>query len=237
LREKADRILTAGLAVSPSFVMSTPTSPNPGIVYALSSGVHNLNGFPSNPNAITTFGSNGLPTTGSVNVSLFPGYFPSSFPTMYTQHYSADGQYDLGHPFVASLGYQGSMSQNLLFNENPLAVPVTLGYTLNPQIGGGNYYNSNGYGNYNPMLAELKHQFAQQVLGDAQFTWSKCMDTSSGPYYEQPYPYDLNLAYGRCNYNVNKALKIYAVWQPVFFHASHVWMEKIFGGWVAQRDL
>jgi Carboxypeptidase regulatory-like domain len=220
-----------GLAVSPSFVMSTPTSPNPGIVYALSSGVHNLNGFPSNPNAITTFGSNGLPTTGSVNVSLFPGYFPTSFPTMYTQHYSADGQYDLGHQFVASLGYQGSMSQNLLFNENPLAVPATLGYTLNPQIGGGNYYNSNGYGNYNAMLAELKHQFSQQVLGDVQFTWSKCMDTSSGPYYEQPYPYDLNLDYGRCNYNVNKALKIYAVWQPVFFHASHGWMEKIFGGW------
>jgi hypothetical protein len=220
-----------GLAVSPSFVMSTPTSPNPGIYYALSSGVHDLNGFPSNPKAITTFGPNGLPTTGAVNVFLFPGYFPNSFPTMYTQHYSADGQYDLGHQFVASLGYQGSMSQNLLFNENPLAVPATLGYTLNPQIGGGNYYNANGYGNYNAMLAELKHQFSQQILGDAQFTWSKCMDTSSGPYYEQPYPYDLNLDYGRCNYNVSKALKIYAVWQPIFFHGSHGWIEKIFGGW------
>jgi len=105
-----------GLAVSPSFVMSTPTSPNPGIVYALSSGVHDLNGFPANPNAITTFGPNGLPTTGSVNVFLFPGFFPDSFPTMHTHHYSADVQYDLGHQFVASLGYQGSVSENLLFN-------------------------------------------------------------------------------------------------------------------------
>jgi carboxypeptidase family protein/TonB-dependent receptor-like protein len=220
-----------GLAVSPSFVMSTPTSPNPGISYALSSGVHDLNGFPANPNAITTFGPTGLPTTGSVNVFLFPGYYPNSFPTTYTHHYSADVQYDLGHQLVASLGYEGSLSNNLLFNENPLAVPATQGYTLNPRIGGGNYWNLIGYGNYNAMLAELKHQFSHQILGDAQFTWSKCMDTSSGPYFEQPYPYNTNLDYGRCNYNVGKALKLYGVWQPVFFHGSHGWVEKIVGGW------
>src|SRR5579859_396545 len=35
-----------GLVVFPSLSMSTPTSPNPGIIYALSSGVHDLNGFP-----------------------------------------------------------------------------------------------------------------------------------------------------------------------------------------------
>jgi hypothetical protein len=223
-----------GVAVSPSFVMSTPTSPNPGIFYALSSSVNDLNGFPSNPHAITTFGLNGLPTTGSVNVQIFPGYFPGTpgtLPTMRTQHYSADGQYDLGHQFVASLGYQGSLSSHIFFHENPLAVPATLGYPFNPQIGGGDYWNVNGYGNYNAMLAELKHQFSHQVLGDAQFTWSKCMDTSSGPYFEQPYPYNLNLDYGRCDYNVSKALKIYAVWQPVFFHGSNGWLEKIFGGW------
>ncbi len=123
------------------------------------------------------------------------------------------------------------MSNNLLFNENPLAVPATQGYTLNPRIGGGNYWNLIGYGNYNAMLAELKHQFSHQVLGDAQFTWSKCMDTSSGPYFEQPCPYNTNLDYGRCNYNVGKALKLYGVWQPVFFHASHGWVEKIVSGW------
>ncbi len=224
-----------GISVTPSFVMSTPTSPNPGIFYALSSSANDLNGYPANPNAITTFGSNGLPTSGSVNVELFPGYipgfFPGTLPTMRTQHYSADGEYDLGHQFVASLGYQGSMSNNILFNENPLAVPATLGYPSNPQIGGGDYWNLNGYGNYNAMLAELKHQFSHQVLGDAQFTWSKCMDTSSGPYFEQPYPYNLNLDHGRCDYNVSKALKIYAVWQPLFFHGSNGWLEKIFGGW------
>jgi hypothetical protein len=45
----------------------------------------------------------------------------------------------------------------------------------------------------------LKHQFTQHFTTEAQFTWSKCMDTSSGPYYEQPYPYHIGLNYGRCD--------------------------------------
>src|SRR6267143_452655 len=75
-----------GLAVSPSFVMATPTSPNPGIVYATSSGTNNLNGYPANPNTIVTFGPNGLPTTGTVNVQIFP----NTLPTTRVHHYSAD---------------------------------------------------------------------------------------------------------------------------------------------------
>jgi len=57
------------------------------------------------------------------------------------------------------------------------------------------------------------------------------MDTSSAPYSEQPYPYDLGLNYGRSDYNVTRAFKIFGMWQPVFFHGSRGWMEKIAGGW------
>jgi hypothetical protein len=216
-----------GSVVFPSLSMSTPTSPNPGIIYALSSDPHNLNGYPANPNTISTFGPNGLPTTGSVGVQIFP----STLPTTRVHHYSADVQYDLGHQFIASLGYQGSLSRDTFFHANPLAVPATLGYAFNPQIGGGDYWGVNGRGNYNAMLAELKHQFSRQFSADAQFTWSKCMDTSSAPYSEQPYPYDLSLNYGRCDYNVGKGFKLFGVWQPVFFHGSNGWMEKIAGGW------
>jgi hypothetical protein len=81
------------------------------------------------------------------------------------------------------------------------------------------------------MLAELKHRFSRQFQADTQFTWSKCMDTSSAPYSVQPYPFDTGLDYGRCDYNVGKAFKIYGVWQPVFFHGSNSWMEKVAGGW------
>src|SRR5713226_3770951 len=217
-----------GLVVFPSLNMSTPSSPNPGIIYATSSDVHSLFGYPAKPNTKASFNANGLPASGSqVNVSIFP----RDLPTMLTHHYSVDAQYDLGHQFVASLGYLGSLSRNIYFHANPNAVPAALGFTLNPQIGGGDLWGVSGRGNYNALLAELKHQFSHQFMADAQFTWAKSMDTSSAPYSEQDYPYNLSLNYGRSDYNVSKAFKLYGLWQPVFFHGSNSWMEKIAGGW------
>src|SRR2546430_6753090 len=48
---------------------------------------------------------------------------------------------------------------------------------------------------------------------------------------EQDYPYNLSLNYGRSDYNVGKAFKLFGMWEPVFFHGSKGWMEKIAGGW------
>jgi Carboxypeptidase regulatory-like domain len=217
-----------GLVNFPSLVMSTPTSPNPGILYAASSNLHSVNGYPSNPATITTFNSNGLPASGAgVNVEIFP----STMPTMRVHHYSFDTQYDLGHNFVATLGYQGTKSENLFFHENPNATPAALGYALNPQIGGVDYWSNLGHGNYNAMLAELKHGFSRQFLADAQFTWAKSMDTSSAPYSEQDFPYNPSLNYGRSDYNVGKAFKLFGMWQPVIFHGENKWLEKIAGDW------
>ena len=118
-----------GLVVNPSFTMSTPTSPNPGIIYATSSDVHSLTDYPANPNTIATFNANGLPASGAqVNVSIFP----RDLPTMRTHHYSLDAQYDLGHQFVATLGYQGSLSHNTYFHENPNAAPAANGLHSEP---------------------------------------------------------------------------------------------------------
>jgi Carboxypeptidase regulatory-like domain len=216
-----------GLSIGEFITMATPSSPNPGIVYGASSDPHSIFGYPMNSNFKLDFGPNGLPTTGSVGV----GIFPHNLPTMRVHHYSADMQYDLGHQFVMSLGYQGSLSRDLFFHQNPLAVPATLGDPLNPQINGGDYWAVNGRANYNAMLAELKHQFSHQFMADAQYTWSRSMDTSSAPYSEQLYPYNLSLNYGRSDYNVTNAFKLFGMWQPVFFHGSNSWMEKIAGGW------
>ena len=216
-----------GLVVFPSFDTNSPATINPGIIYAVSNDPHSLYGYPANPNTISSFGANGLPTTGSVNVQIFP----NNLPTMRVHHYSFDMQYDLGHQYVMSLGYQGSLSRDIFFHQNPLAVPATLGYTFNPQIGGGDYWSVNGRANYNALLAELKHQFSHQFMADAQYTWARSMDTSSAPYSEQPYPYNVGLDYGRSDYNVTSAFKLFGMWQPVFFHGSNNWMEKIAGGW------
>jgi Carboxypeptidase regulatory-like domain len=223
-----------GLVVSPFLGSTSPSTINPDIIYATSSNVHSLYGYPPNPNTISTFGSNGLPTTGSVGVEIFP----NTLPTMYVHHYSLDIQDDLGHNWIASVGYLGSLSRNIFFHENPNATPAADGYALNPQIGYGDYWGVNGYGNYNALLTEAKHQFSHQFMSDAQFTWSKSLDTGSAPYsntlppYSEPtYAYNPSLNYGPSDYNVGKAFKLYGMWQPVLFHASKSWAEKVAGGW------
>jgi hypothetical protein len=129
------------------------------------------------------------------------------------------------------LGYLGSLSRNIYFHQNPNATPAASGFTLNPQIGGGDLWGVNGSGNYNALLADLKHQFSRQFMSDAQFSWSKSLDDSSAPYSEQDYAFNPSLNYGPSDYNVTKAFKLYGLWQPVLFHGGRSWMEKVAGGW------
>ena len=51
------------------------------------------------------------------------------------------------------------------------------------------------------------------------------------PYEEDPYPYNSHAAYARSDYNVTNGVKIFGLWQPVFFRGSHNWLEKTAGGW------
>jgi len=216
-----------GLTVSPNFTMNLPSSPNPGIVYQVPSDIHSLYGYPPNPNTIVSFNSNGLPSSGQVGVTAFD----ASLPTMYTEHYSLETEYNLGHQFVASLGYQGSVSSHTFFHYEGNAAASAKGIPLNPQINSVNYFGNGGHANYNSMIAGLKHQFSQHFMADAQFTWAKSMDTSSDPYVEQDYPYNPGLSYGRSDYNIGRAFKLYGMWQPVIFHGTHRWLEKLAGGW------
>ena len=123
------------------------------------------------------------------------------------------------------------MSRNAYFHSNPNALAASSGYALNPQIGGGDNWGVNGSGNYNALLAELKHQFSRQFMADAQFTWAKSLDTSSAPYSEQIFAFSPGANYGPSDYNVAKAFKLFGMWQPVFFHGNRAWLERIAGGW------
>lgn len=216
-----------GLTVSPNFSQSLPNSPNPGIVYAIPTDPHSLFGYPANPNTVVSFGTNGLPTSSQVGVTAFA----TNMPTMYTEHYSLDTQTDLGANFILSLGYQGSVGKHIYFHYDANAPASVNGIPLNPQVNSVNYFGNNGFSNYNAMLAGLKHQFSHQFSLDAQITWAKSMDASSAPYSEQYYPYAPKLSYGRSDYNITNQEKIFALWQPVFFHGGHQWVERVVGGW------
>lgn len=84
------------------------------------------------------------------------------------------------------------------------------------------------------MIATIRHDFANHFNLEAQYTWAKAMDENSGPYSEDPYPFDPQAAYGRSDYNVANAFKLFGMWQPVLFHGNYGWLEKVAGG---QRHL
>ena len=213
--------------INAGFGTSTPASADPRIVYAIPSDPHTLFGYPANPNAITTFNSANLPVAGGVNITAYP----AKMPTNYSQHYSLDTQYDLGYQLVATVGYMGSVSRHNIFHSQAYVSAVAQGYAFNPLASNVELYGNNGASNNNALLLGLKHQMAHHFMVDAEFRWAKSMDDTSGPYFEDPYPYAPYYARGRSDYNVGKAFKIYGLWQPVIFTGGHAWLEKVVGGW------
>ncbi|HEV2326804.1 MAG TPA: carboxypeptidase regulatory-like domain-containing protein [Terracidiphilus sp.] len=206
---------------------TSPSNINPNILYATSTNPTSLFGYPANPHAVTSFNSAGLPTKGGANL----GGLSNHMPTQYAYHYSLETDYDLGSALIASLGYMGSISRHQMYDYDATALGQITGAAQNPLINSINTFGSSGNSNSNMMLAGIRHQFSHTFSADAQFTWGHIMDQNSGPYYRDPYLYNPHYAYGRSYYDVNKLFKLFGVWQPVIFHGSNSWMEKIAGGW------
>ncbi len=204
-----------------------PTEINPNIFYATSSSPTDIFGFPINPSTITTFNSAGLPVGGSANLGGLPGHMP----TEYSHHYSFDMELDLGHAWVANLGYEGSSSHHTIYNYDATALGQILGAPQNPLVNSVNTFGSQGKSNNNMMLAGIKHQFSHTFSSEAQYTWGHSMDTDSGPYFRDPYLYNPKYSYGRSDFDINQSFKFFGVWQPVIFRGSHNWAEKAVGGW------
>ncbi len=204
-----------------------PTEINPNVVYAISSSPTNIFGYPSNPNAITSFNANGLPTAGGANL----GALPKNLPTEYTHHYSLDTEMDLGHGVVANLGYEGSSTHHTLYNYDATALGDILGAPQSFFVNSVNTFGSGGKANNNMMLAGLKHPFSHTFSAEVQYTWAHSMDTDSGPYSRDAYLYNPQYSYGRSDFDIRNTFKAFGIWQPVIFHGSNSWAEKLAGGW------
>jgi hypothetical protein len=152
-------------------------------------------------------------------------------PTEYSHHYSIDMEMDLTHSWVANIGYEGSSTHHTLYNYDATALGQIMGAPQNPLVNSVNTFGSQGKSNNNMMLAGLKHQFSHTFSAEAQYTWAHSMDTDSGPYFRDPYLYNPKFSYGRSDFDVNQSFKLFGVWQPVIFHGSNSWAEKVAGGW------
>jgi len=216
------------------FQYSSPSNPGTNgadILYAASSTATSLNGFPSNPHTITTYNSANLPTAGNASVFAF-GDGHGGLPTQYLEHYSLDANYNFNNWVAASLGYQGSVGRHAMVQYLANATALAQGVALNPLVTNLDYYGNGGSTSYNSMLADVKHPFNHQFSVEAQYAWARSMDDASQPYSEDPY-YPDNPVYsrGRSDYDVRDSFKVFGLWQPVFFHGSHGWIEKVAGDW------
>jgi len=207
-------------------IATNPTCAGNGILYATSSSPTNIYGYPQNPAAVTTFSSANLPMTGTTTVTAYP----SNLKTIANYHYSLEADYQFSKNMVATLGYQGSQTRNLIIQNQWNAVAAADNIPLNPIVTGVDYYANLGSGNFNALIATLNHTFSQHFQAEGMYTLARTMDEGSGPYEEDPYPYDVNAAYGHSDYDVRDAFKVFGLWEPVIFHGNDL-LEKIAGGW------
>ncbi len=198
------------------YTSGSPTQINGDIVYAVPASATTLFGYPANPHTIGGYNSANLPIAGGATVT---GY-QANQPTIYTQHYSLDTQIDLSHQIVASVGYQGSVTRHLIVQSQLYVNGFAEGYAQNPLVENVDYYGNTGHSSNNSLLVGLKKQMSHGITVDAEFNYAKTLDTGSYPYYEDPYPYRPDLAYGRSDFNYGKALKIDGLWQPRFRHGN-----------------
>lgn len=196
------------------------------IAYQTAGNVHQI-AYPANPNATTPYSANGLPSSATTS-SRVTAFDPND-KTISTYHFSLDTQYEISKGWVGTLGYQGSVSHHLFLQQDLNVVAAVNGIPLNPRIARVGYYGNIGNANYHAMLATLKHNFAHGYQLEGQYTWAKSMDNGSQPYYQDVYPYQMLYSYGRSDYNVKDAFKVFGMWQPTLFH--NTWLHSFADGW------
>ncbi len=221
---------TLDVRFNPPYVNNGTSLSGSQIVYMNSfpANVHSPYGYAPNPYALTTFdATTNLPTSGMVDLTALP----ATWPTEYSMHYSAGVQYDLGHQWMASVGYQGSQVRNLLIHYNAYNTAAAEGLALNPAVHGVTYYNDNGKGHFNALLLEAKHAFSHSFQIDTQYRLSHAVDQGSNGYAGPWYQWDLGTGVGTADYDSRHAFKVFGVWSPRIFSGSRSWLEKVVGGW------
>ena len=219
--------ITQSVTIGP-YATNVPLSATK-MLYAYGSPLTNFDGYPSNPYAVTSVASNNLPEPGALAVTE-QGY-PTSLKNAANYHDSLDFQYNIGNQWIADLGYVGSNTRHLTRRVDLNVIALAEGIPYNPSVMTNYYYTNDINQEFNSMIAALTHQFAHSFQARAQYVWSKGMDEDSTNDSIQPYEYNPKLTWGRSDYNVTNAFKLFGVYSPTFFHGSHGWLEKVAGGW------
>lgn len=181
-------------------------------------------GYPANP-VLAGTNANGLPRGGNVEVYGAP----RKMPTAYVMRYSLEGQYELPARLVATVGYQGSQGRHFV-RILPLHVTAP---TSNNLIGAAFFASPDVNSNYNALIARLHGRLAKQFSFDANYRWSKSLDTTSfeGSCFctNQSYPIDQRQERGPSDFDVRHNFVMTGIWEIPYF--ENPWGKELFGGW------
>lgn len=180
-------------------------------------------GFP-NPFAGYTPGGPAPPT------SILEGVDYQINTAPYQMQYNLNIQREVMKNTVFTAGYVGSRGVHLFVqhDENPPIPTIVNGQQVfgslvnggivpNPRLDPTFSYISNSTpsanSNYNSLQLSLNRRFTNNVQGLVSYTWSKCLDDSSGTFGLEngtPWenPYNGHLDYGRCNFDIESALHL-----------------------------
>lgn len=182
-------------------------------------------GYPANP-VLAGTNSNGLPPAG--NVEIYGS--PRDIPTAYVMRYSLEGQYELPAKMIATLGYQGSQGRHFV-RILPLHVTAP---TANNLIGAAFFASPDVNSGYNAMIARLQGRLAKQFTFDANYRWSKSIDTTSfeGSCFctNQSYPIDQSQERGPSDFDVRHNFVMTGIWEIPYFLKYRPGKE-LLGGW------
>ncbi|HTW49153.1 MAG TPA: carboxypeptidase regulatory-like domain-containing protein [Acidobacteriaceae bacterium] len=227
-----EEAITTNTRFDPPFLTNSNTLTGSQIVYGINS-IYTYQSLTPNPALISQFNSANLPTSG---IAIGITGIDPKLKTSYVYRYSLEGQYDLGHEWVATLGYAGSDGRHLplQYNLYDKYAPAILSGAMafNPAVNSIDWYEDTGTSGFNSMLAELRHQFAHSFEADAQYRWAHSLDNGSGPYTEPDYQFLPGYNWGSSDFDSRNMIKLFGVWSPVFFHGNN-WAEKLAGGWTA----
>ena len=226
-----EEAITTNTRFDPPFLTNSNTLSGSQIVYGTAANINQYGALPPNPALISTFNSANLPT-GGVAVGITG--IDNKLKTSYVYRYSLEGQYDLGHQWVATLGYSASLGRHLPLQYNlydKYASGIVSGnLAFNPAVNSIDWYEGSGLSSFDSMLAEVRHQFAHTFEADVQYRWAHSLDNGSGPYSEPDYQFLPGFNWGSSDFDSRNMIKIFGVWSPVIFH-HNTWAEKIAGGW------
>ena len=156
---------------------------------------------------------------------------PTNMPVPYIYLYSLQVQYMLPHSWVATVGYQGSSSHDLLRIKNLIyfypagASEFNNDYAFTPDTNA----------DFNALVTQIEHRFQHGLALNLAYTYSKSMDelSSEGPGFvtNQTFPTDLATEHGPSDYDATHYLRAFALWDIPVFNNRNDWVGKTLGGW------